>query len=179
MPAIAPDDKDEDEDEEDESLDGGGGMALDAAFDRTSDAVAGAEEGVGDAESDADEVTSEVGDAELGCILELLVGAALALASDTSLKISAWHRVGFFADRWLVDVTARLAIGIVDAAPSFIEEVLALGVAFSLSDTAERIAGVAVRQNRKKTHRETVMNEPAIGQADLVLKAEGNNAVRV
>lgn len=60
-----------------------------------------------------------------------------------SLKVSAWHRVGFFTDRWLVDVTARLAIGIVDAAPSLIEEVLALGVAFSLSDTAERIAGVA------------------------------------
>jgi len=36
-----------------------------------------------------------------------------------------------------------------------------------------------VRQKRKKTHRETVMNEPAIGQADLVLKAEGNNVVRV
>lgn len=36
-----------------------------------------------------------------------------------------------------------------------------------------------VRQKRKKTHRETVMNEPAIGQADLVLKAEGNNGVHV
>lgn len=60
-----------------------------------------------------------------------------------SLKVSAWHRVGFFADRWLVDVTARLAVGIVDAAPSLIEEVLALGVAFSLPNTAKRIAGVA------------------------------------
>jgi len=60
-----------------------------------------------------------------------------------SLKVSAWHRVGFFADRWLVDVTARLAVGVVDTAPSFIEEVLALGVAFSLSNTAKRVAGVA------------------------------------
>ena len=70
-------------------------MALDAAFDRTSDDVAGAEEGVGDAESDADEVTSEVGDAELGSILELLVGAALALASETRSLERIWQRTNF------------------------------------------------------------------------------------
>jgi len=95
MPAIAPGDKDEDEDEGDESLDGGGGMALEAAFDRTSDAVAGAEVDVDDADSDADEVISDVGEAELGSMLELLVGAALALASDTRSAERIWQRTNF------------------------------------------------------------------------------------
>lgn len=93
IPAMAPDDKDEDE--EDESLDGGGGMALDAAFDSTSDAVAGVEVGVDEADSDADEMISDVGDAELGSILELLVGAALALASDTRSAERIWQRTNF------------------------------------------------------------------------------------
>ena len=47
----------------------------------------------------------------------------------------------------------------------------------SLSSVCANVT--VVRQKRRKIHRETVMNEPAIGQADLVLKAEGNNAVRV
>ncbi|KAI4936662.1 hypothetical protein J4E86_011279 [Alternaria arbusti] len=95
IPAIAPPDKEEDEEDEDESLDGGGGMALDAALDRTSDAVAGTEEDADDTEFDADEVISDVGEAELGSILELLVGAALALASDTRSAERIWQRTNF------------------------------------------------------------------------------------
>jgi len=93
IPAMAPEDNVEDD--ECESVEGGGGMALDAVFDRTSDAVAGVAEGVDDAESDADEVISDVGDAELGSILELLVGAALALASDTRSAERIWQRTNF------------------------------------------------------------------------------------
>ena len=70
-------------------------MALDAALDRTSDAVAGTEEDADDTEFDADEVISDVGEAELGSILGLLVGAALALASDTRSAERIWQRTNF------------------------------------------------------------------------------------
>jgi len=70
-------------------------MALDAALDKTSDAVAGTEEDTDDTEFDAEEVISDVGEAELGSMLELLVGAALALASDTRSAERIWQRTNF------------------------------------------------------------------------------------